>query len=232
MTVEKTIESGCSRPVLEFWFDFASTYSYLAVMRIEALVRHYGVTLIWRPFLLGPIFKSMGWETSPFLIHEPMGKYMWKDMERQCIKYGVAWKKPSVFPRRSILPARIALVGAGESWVGGFCREVMRMNFEQDREIDDTAAMKALLDQLGVDGEGFVAKACQADNKEALRNQIEEARSRDVFGAPTFFADSTMYWGNDRLDDAIASLTGHPRRADQSLCDAVTALHRSSRVSG
>lgn len=217
MTVETIMESGGNRkPVLEFWFDFASTYSYLSVMRIEALVHHYGVTLVWRPFLLGPIFKSMGWETSPFLIHEPMGKYMWKDMERQCAKYGVVWKKPSTFPRRSILPARIALIGAGESWAGEFCREVMRMNFEQDREIDDAAAMRDLLGRLGLDGEELLAKMRQADNKEALRNQIEEARHRGIFGAPTFFADGAMFWGNDRLDDAIASLTGHPGRADQS----------------
>ncbi len=71
-------------PTLDFWFDFASTYSYPAAMRIGPLAAAAGVSLRWRPFLLGPIFKDQGWETSPFNLYPAKGRYMWRDLERIC----------------------------------------------------------------------------------------------------------------------------------------------------
>ncbi|OOG22682.1 disulfide bond formation protein DsbA [Thioalkalivibrio denitrificans] len=189
---------------VEIWFDFASNYSHISVMRVEDLAHRCGVTVVWRPFLLGPIFKEMGWETSPFVVYESMGRYMWRDMERQCAKYDVPWKKPSVFPRSSTLPTRIALLGSDEPWIGEFCREVMRMNFLHDLEIDDAVAMQSLLNRLGLAGEQLIRQAKQAESKNVLRQQIERARELGIFGAPTFFRGREMFWGNDRLDDAIA----------------------------
>ena len=85
---------------LEFWFEFASTYSYLSVMRIDGLTRAAGLRIAWRPFLLGPIFRSFGWSTSPFLLQKEKGAYAWIDMERQCRKFGLPWRRPTAFPRR------------------------------------------------------------------------------------------------------------------------------------
>src|SRR4029077_17829199 len=93
-----------TRANVEFWFEFASTYSYLSVMRIDDLVRPSGVRIVWRPFLLGPIFRSLGWSTSPFLLLKEKGTYMWTDMERQCRKFGLPWQRPTEFPRLSVLP--------------------------------------------------------------------------------------------------------------------------------
>src|SRR5262245_24506012 len=72
---------------LEFWFEFASTYSYLAAERIEPLASKAGVRLAWRPFLLGPIFRAQGWNDSPFNVYPLKGRYMWRDMERLCDAY-------------------------------------------------------------------------------------------------------------------------------------------------
>src|SRR5262245_51053650 len=71
-------------PMLDFWFDFASTYSYPAATRISPLAAIAGVTIRFRPFLLGPIFKAQGWETSPFNLYPAKGRYMWRDLERLC----------------------------------------------------------------------------------------------------------------------------------------------------
>ena len=65
---------GTPAPRLEFWYEFASTYSYLSAMRIEALTADAGVTLVWKPVLLGPIFHAQGWNTSPFNIYPAKGK--------------------------------------------------------------------------------------------------------------------------------------------------------------
>src|SRR4051812_25736200 len=92
---------------VEFWFDFASNYSYLSMLRMRALAAAAGVTIVLKPFLLGPIFKSLGWDNSPFVLQEMKGAYVWRDMQRQADKYGLAWRRPSVFPRNGLLAARI-----------------------------------------------------------------------------------------------------------------------------
>jgi 2-hydroxychromene-2-carboxylate isomerase len=188
---------------IEIWFDFASNYSYLSAMRIEDAARARGVAVQWRPFLLGPVFKSLGMETSPFVTQQQKGAYVWTDMERQCAKYALDWKRPGTFPRRSILPARIATLAEGQPWQAGFIRRVMRLNFVEDHDIEDPAALGAILDALGLDGQALLVQAQAEPVRQRLRERTEEARQRGVFGAPTFFVGDEMFWGNDRLDDAL-----------------------------
>ncbi|MES2489530.1 MAG: 2-hydroxychromene-2-carboxylate isomerase [Pseudomonadota bacterium] len=188
---------------IEFWFDFGSNYSYLTTMRIEQAASNLGVTVLWRPFLLGPIFKSFGWETSPFVLQKAKGEYVWKDMARECQKYGLAWTQPTNFPRASILPQRVALAGADEPWLAEFCRKVMTTNFVEDRDVDSFDTIRGILDRMGLSSEQILAAALSAENKLALRHQTEAAQAKGIFGAPTFFVGDEMYWGNDRLDDAL-----------------------------
>jgi 2-hydroxychromene-2-carboxylate isomerase len=103
---------------LEFWFEFASTYSYPAAMRVEAAARAAGVPLAWRPFLVGPIFRAQGWNDSPFNIYPAKGRYMWRDLERICAQLGLPLRRPSAFPRNGLLAAareRIEAALASES---------------------------------------------------------------------------------------------------------------------
>jgi 2-hydroxychromene-2-carboxylate isomerase len=189
---------------IEFWFEFASNYSYLSVMRIEQEAALRGVTIEWRPFLLGPIFKSFGWSTSPFVVQTWKTDYVWRDMERECRKYGLAWKRPSTFPRATLLPARVALIGAERPWMGEYCRRVMQLNFAADQDIDSAACMSEVLAQLGLGAQEIIDQAQHETNKLRLRHQTELAQAKGVFGAPTFFVGGEMFWGNDRLDDALA----------------------------
>jgi 2-hydroxychromene-2-carboxylate isomerase len=189
---------------IEFWFEFASNYSYLSVMRIEALAAREGLRIRWRPFLLGPIFKSFGWDTSPFVLHPAKGAYVWKDMQRQCEKFGLAWTRPSVFPRPALLPARVALLGATQPWIGEFCRRVMVQNFVADRDIDTVQGVGEILVALDLPAEDIIREAQALANKLRLREQTEAGARRGVFGAPMFFVRDEMFWGNDRLEDAMA----------------------------
>jgi 2-hydroxychromene-2-carboxylate isomerase len=196
-------------PPIECWFEFGSNYSYLSAMRIEELARAAGVPLHWRPFLLGPVFRELGWSTSPFVLQPAKGRYMWRDMERQTHKYGLDWRRPSAFPRAAVLPMRVATLGAQEAWIGTFIRRVMRQNWVEDREIDDPAAVSEALHGLVSDPAAVIAAALAPDNKQRLRAATELASTRGIFGAPTFFVGDEMFWGNDRLEDAIAwSLAG------------------------
>ena len=96
---------------IDFWFDFASTYSYLTAMRIRPLAAAAGVVVRFRPFLLGPIFKAQGWDTSPFSIYQAKGRYMWRDLERLAADLELPFRRPDPFPQNSLLAARVALAG-------------------------------------------------------------------------------------------------------------------------
>ena len=197
-------------PDLEFWFDFASNYSYLSVMRIDEEALQKGVRIVWRPFLLGPIFRAMGMENSPFVTQKEKGAYVWRDMVRQCQKYGISWKQPSNFPRLGVLPSRIALLGADEPWIGTFCRHVMELNFAFDQEINRPENIEPILTRMGLPADELFRRGQSQPVKDRLREQTDQARTRGIFGAPTFCVGSEMYWGNDRLDDALR-LAGNPQ---------------------
>jgi 2-hydroxychromene-2-carboxylate isomerase len=188
---------------LSFWYEFASTYSYPAAMRIEAAAAAAGVTVEWRPFLLGPIFARQGWNDSPFNLYPDKGRYMWRDLERICSDAGLPLRQPSAFPRNGLLAARIALVAADEGWCPAFTRAVYNAHFAEDRDIGAATAMAGILESLGRPAGPLLARAATADVKERLKAQTEDAMARGIFGAPSFTVGSELFWGNDRLDQAL-----------------------------
>jgi len=194
-----------ARPALDFWLEYASTYSYIAAERIGALARDAGVTVRWRPFLLGPIFQAQGWNTSPFNIYPGKGRYMWRDMERICQSLGLPLKRLELFPQNSILAARVALIGFGEGWDEEFSRAVYRAEFGEARNIGDATVIAGILEGLKRDAKDVIERAQAADNKARLRSETEEAQRLGIFGAPSFItSDGELFWGNDRLEAALA----------------------------
>jgi 2-hydroxychromene-2-carboxylate isomerase len=189
---------------MQFWFEFASTYSHLAAARVEAVTLAAGVRLEWKPFLLGPIFREQGWNDSPFNIYPVKGRYMWRDLERECEKYGVPFRRPSQFPRNGLLAARLAGTASSEPWCPAFVRAVYRANFAEDRDIADPATLAAILDALGQPAQQWLQQAQTPESKERLRTQTETARRLGIFGAPSFVVERELFWGNDRLEAAVA----------------------------
>ena len=194
---------GGSGEPLEFWFEFASTYSYPAAMRVEDAARAAGVPLAWRPFLLAPIFGAQGWNDSPFNVYPVKGRYMWRDLDRVCAKHGVPLRRPSRFPRNGLLAARVALLGAGEPWGPDFVRAVYRANFAEDREISEPEVVAAVLGAVTGAAGDIIERALTAENKDRLRRQTEQAVALGIFGAPMFVSRGELFWGNDRLGDAL-----------------------------
>jgi len=189
---------------LDFWFDFASTYSYMAAARVRAAAADAKVSVRFRPFLLGPIFKAQGWDTSPFNLYEAKGRYMWRDLERECAGLGLPFRKPEPFPQHSLLAARVALVALDHPWGDEFCVSVFRAEFGEGKRIDDVATLAEILEGLTVEARPILEAAQSEANKPRLRHQTEQAQQLGVFGAPTFTTgDGELFWGNDRLDQAL-----------------------------
>jgi 2-hydroxychromene-2-carboxylate isomerase len=195
--------------MLEFWFEFGSTYSYPAALRVERLARERGVALAWKPFLLGPIFKAQGWNDSPFNLYPAKGRYMWRDLERVCAAEGVSFRRPSRFPRNGLLAARIAAAHADAPWLPEFVREVYRANFARDEEIAEPAVVARCLESAGAPDPNARLEAVGTEPAKArLRALTDEAIAKDIFGAPSFIAAGELFWGNDRLEAALARAAG------------------------
>lgn len=190
---------------IEFWYEFASTYSYPACMRIGRLAEAAGVVVHWRPFLLGPLFhEQQGLNDSPFNVVKVKGDYMWKDLARICDEEGLPLNHPSQFPRNSLLAARVAIAGLDEGWTPAFSRAVYEANFVADQDISSPEVLAPLIAEAG----GAPAAALAAANSDAvkarLKDHVAQARERGVFGAPSFItADGELFWGNDRLEQAL-----------------------------
>jgi 2-hydroxychromene-2-carboxylate isomerase len=190
-------------PSAEFWYEFASTYSYPAALRVAALAKARGVNLVWRPFLLGPIFFAQGWRDSPFNIYPAKGRYMWRDLERTCAAMGVPLKRPEPFPQPSLLAARVALALDGDAR-SDFSRRVFIAEFGQGSSIGDRATLGALLAACGVDPTTALERAEAETNKARLKTECARAAEIGVVGAPCLVTtDGEVFWGNDRLEQGL-----------------------------
>lgn len=193
---------------LDFWFDFASTYSYPAAMRVEALAQERQVSIRYRPFLLGPIFAEQGWRNSPFNIFPNKGKYMWRDLERICAAAHLPWARPEPFPQNSLLAARVTLA-LGEADRPAFIRTVYAAEFGQGRAIAEKAVIAEILSHLGHNAPAILEKSGMEAVKVKLKSESDEAKRLGLFGSPSFVCeDGELFWGNDRLVEALDWATG------------------------
>jgi len=190
-------------PEIDFFYEFASSYSYITALRIAPVAKAAGVTVRWRPFLLGPIFKAQGWDTSPFNLYPAKGRYMVRDCERQCGELGIAFRLPEPFPQNTLLAARVALVGLEEGWGEDFSRAAYRAEFAEGRNVGDPAVVAEIVRALGHDGAAILARAQSDEIKGRLRAETEAAQRLGIFGAPSFVAAGELFWGNDRLEQAL-----------------------------
>ena len=173
-------------PPIEFWFEYASTYSYPAAMRIEQVAAAHGCSVRYQPFLLGPIFRAQGWSDSPFNIYPAKGKYMWRDLARICEELAIPFQRPTQFPRNGLLAARITCAAQSEAWHPAFVRSVYTASFAHDRDISAPEVLRECLSGLVSDPDEWLRQADSPQTKARLRASTERAKELGIFGAPSF----------------------------------------------
>ena len=189
-----------SHPVVEFFFDIASPYSYLASTQLAGLADRTGATIRWRPFLLGGLFAALG-NSAPAMLR-PRAVYMGRDLQRWAKRYAVPLRWPSRFPIHSVKAQRM-LLALREDEGDGACAELAATFFAAywtaDRDVADLGVLSEVATQAGFEGAALAERVQDPIIKEALKAATAEAEERGAFGAPTFFVGGEMYFGNDRL---------------------------------
>ena len=188
---------------IDFWYEFASPYSFLAAMRVADVAKEKGVEVKWRPFLFGAIFKMMKLPAPPMQMSPQKFKYMWLDVVRQAKRRGLDMNPPPEFPRSGVLPSRVTLIGLGEDWGEEFSRRVFQANFVHGEDIATPDVIGKILEGMDQDAPAILEQASSQEIKNQLRAQTQEAFDIKIFGVPTFMAGDEMFWGDDRLELAL-----------------------------
>jgi 2-hydroxychromene-2-carboxylate isomerase len=193
---------------IEFFFDFGSPTAYLAYTQLSRIAKECGAEIIWRPMLLGGVFKATG-NQSPVTI-VPKGKWMWHDMDRWAKRYGVPLAVNPHFPINTLMLMRGA-TGLQLREPGRFLKYVdviYKATWQQSRNLNDPAVVAATLQQEGFDPAALMALVGDPEVKQRLIATTDEAVQRGVFGAPTMFVGSEMFFGQDRLEFVKEALSG------------------------
>jgi len=190
-------------PVIDFWFTMGSTYSYLSVARLAEVARATGARFHWRPFHLLVILQEM--KHVPFADKPAKMTYMWRDLERRAGLYGIPVKVPAPYPaKQSVVANLVATVGMREGWGEAFVREAYRRWFTLGQETGGEPNLSESLRTIGQDAPRVLALANGEEAKAALSAETDAARDLGIFGSPTFSIGRELFWGDDRLEDAVS----------------------------
>lgn len=187
---------------IEFWVEYASTYSYLSVARIGKMAADQGVKIDWQPFWLYPVREQQGLPM-PFPEGSARFNYMWLDLQRRASQLGVPYRRPAVYPFNSLPVARLAMVAAREGWCRQFTETTFRLHWTEGIPMNGPGNLAAALAGAGQDPARVQAMAESPDIKDALKQQTARALERGIFGAPSFVVDGELFWGDDRLEAAL-----------------------------
>jgi 2-hydroxychromene-2-carboxylate isomerase len=188
---------------IDFWFTVGSTYTYLTASRLHEVEASSGIRFRWRPFNARAIMQEMN--NIPFATKPIKLAYMWRDIERRASKYGLPIKVPVPYPLKNFdLASRVAVLGEMEGWCPNYVRASYRRWFLEGKEVGAEPNLSESLGEIGQESDRVIAAANAESVGRAYDDNTRKARQLSIFGSPTFVARGELFWGDDRLDDAIA----------------------------
>jgi 2-hydroxychromene-2-carboxylate isomerase len=199
-------------PRIDFFYFFGSGYSYLSVMRIERLAAEAGVDVNWRPFSVRDLMAESGYT----LKGQPTKMtYIWRDIERRARLHGLPFERPPVWPTDpDQLANRVGIVARQQGWIREYTKASFRSWYLDRHELGSESSLNAILSGLERDARSVIDLANTPEIRELYRRETAAARQLGVFGSPTFVAGQEIFWGDDRLEEALAWAAGrHPARA-------------------
>jgi 2-hydroxychromene-2-carboxylate isomerase len=187
---------------LDLFFFYGSTYTYLTVMRVERAAARAGVEVRWRPFNVREIMLEQ--DNIPFRDKPVKMRYMWRDIERRAARYGIPFDRVPTYPvDPDSLANRVGVLAAVEGWCPEYTKATYRAWFLEDKPPGDLEHLDSILATLGKDPEAVVSLANSQEIRDRYDSETSVARSMGIFGSPTFAVGDEIFWGDDRLEDAL-----------------------------
>jgi len=187
---------------IDFWFSIGSTYSYLSVMRLRDVEGTQGIRFNWRPFNVREIMVEQN--NRPFVGKPVKTAYMWRDIERRAARYGIPVRVPVPYPLREMeLANRVATLAAKEGWCSDYAIATYRRWCQDGLEPGSEPNLSDSLREIGRNPLSVLNEAKSDEIGNALVAATGEARSLGIFGSPSFVVGTEVFWGDDRLDDAL-----------------------------
>jgi 2-hydroxychromene-2-carboxylate isomerase len=186
---------------IDFFFSYGSTYSYLSVMRVEAVATAAGVKLRWRPFRLRTIMTELN--------SRPIGnpvklKYMWRDLERRAEQHRIPFNGIPPYPiDHEALAHRVGIVAANEGWCPEYSKAIYTKWFLEHKDPGVPDHLRPVLEGLGKDPKAVVTRAESQESHDRLKAETDVARALGIFGSPNFVVGNEFFWGDDRLEIAV-----------------------------
>jgi 2-hydroxychromene-2-carboxylate isomerase len=188
---------------IDFFFFYGSIHTYLSVMRIEKLAAAEGFTVQWRPFNLREILIEQN--NTAFAGNKVRLNYNWRDIERRAARLQVPFAGRAPYPVDPVLLAlRVGIVAAAEGWCASYTKATFRAWFLDKEIIGQANHVEKVLAALGRPTEQTAAQAMSTETDALIKAATDAARQRGIFGSPTFAVGSEIFWGDDRLEDALA----------------------------
>ena len=189
---------------VEFFFDVGSPASYLAWTQLDAIAQRHDAKIIWRPMLLGAVFQAVG-NTSPAAV-PAKGAYMLRDLKRFAKMYDVPFRFNPFFPLNTMQLMRGATAYLEQPEFQAYITAVFNGIWAEKQNMESPEVIADVLSKAGIDATDFMNRIGQPEVKARLKAITEEAVTRGVFGAPSFFVNDEMFFGQDRLDFVDAAL--------------------------
>ncbi len=187
---------------MDFFFFYGSTYTYLTVMRIEEAAARIGVEVRWRPFNVRQIMIEQN--NIPFRGKPVKMRYMWRDIERRAARYGIPFNRIPTYPVDSeYLANRVGVLSAIEGWCPAYTKATYRAWFFEDNPLGEPENLIPTLQDLGKDPDAVVSRANSQEIRDKYDAETDLAQDMGIFGSPTFAIGSEIFWGDDRLEDAL-----------------------------
>ena len=196
-------------PEIDFWYSIGSTYSFLTIMRLDDWCSENDATVHWRPFNVRMVMSEQ--QNIPFAGKPVKSAYMWRDIERRSAKYHIHAKLPAPYPISDLaLANQVAYLGMRDGWGKDYTQILYHLWFDDGVEAGSETAMSEALHRCQLDPRLVLSQARSPDIVEALEAETIRATKLGVFGAPSFVVRGEVFWGDDRLDDALSwARVGH-----------------------
>ena len=186
----------------DFYFDFASPYTYLAHKQIRKAEKENSIKIKYKPVLLGGLLKSAGLKAN---VDIPVkAKYMIKDCKLCAEKNNIDFKFNSYFPIITLNLMRGVLIAEQEECEKIFIDKVFNAIWKDGLNLNDNLVVEKLLKNLDINPQKFLMDAVEQKIKNELKKRTDEAYNKGIFGLPSFFVNNKLFWGHDRLEFALS----------------------------